>query len=39
MITSIKLDSSTKQRLFKYGVYGNTMDEILNKILDMIELK
>ena len=37
MITTVKLTKETKERLSKHGVYGQSMDDILNEILDAIE--
>ena len=37
IFTSVKLSRTTKERLFKHGDYGMTMDDILNNILDAVE--
>lgn len=34
MDTTINLKNITKQRLTKYGKYGDSMDNILNKIMN-----
>ena len=38
-VTTIKVTTETRERLSKYGVYGNTMDQIVNKILEKVEAK
>jgi len=37
MVTSIRIEEKTKARLAKHGKYGQTMDEILNTILDKVK--
>lgn len=35
--TSLRLKNSTLKRLKKHGEYGDTMDSIVNKVLDKLE--
>lgn len=35
----IKLKETTISRIARYGVFGDTWDSILNKILDVVEGK
>ena len=38
-ITSIRLDSTTRDRLTKHGKMHQSYDEVLNEILDKVEKK
>jgi len=37
--TTIRLDEKTKMRLINYGKYNQTMDDIINLVLDKLEKK
>jgi len=37
METTIRVKTETKDRLVKYGSYGDSHDDILNKVLDLAE--
>jgi|APSaa5957512535_1039671.scaffolds.fasta_scaffold306026_2 hypothetical protein len=39
MATTIRIEENTKLRLVKHGIYCDTMDEIVNKVLDKAENK
>ena len=39
MVTSIRIEEKTKDRLAKLGKYGETMDDILNRLLDRVKSK
>ena len=37
--TSIRIKDKTKQRLAKHGKYGDSIDAIINRVLDAYENK
>ena len=38
MVTTIRIvDESTKKRMAKYGVYGDTYEKIILRLMDKIE--
>lgn len=37
MVTTMRIEQKTKDRLAKHGKYGQTMDDILNEVLDKME--
>ncbi len=39
MITTLRVDSTTRDRFNKYGKKGQSSDDLLNEILDKIEEK
>lgn len=38
MNTSIQIQSTTKQRLSKFGTVSSTYDSVINQILDHVEI-
>jgi hypothetical protein len=39
MTTTIRVEEPTKVRLEKLGKYGDSMDDILNSLLDLVDKK
>ena len=37
--TSIGVETETRERLLSYGRKGETYDELVNRLLDMIDIK
>lgn len=37
MVTSIRIEETTKLRLARLGKYGQTMDDIINDVLDKVK--
>lgn len=37
MFTTISVQKKTKERLRKFGSFGETWDEALNRLLDIVE--